>query len=645
MDENLEESIARMVGVVPASQLAEMLDDDDLARKININRAKDIAARVSREGVGAFSTYALLNILENPALFGGSIMLDAGLEMAQYKAQAEFDQVIISKVLNKLLQLSPYYRKIKGELQERGHQRPEYWRAFGDIITTERVKFGLDKSMVLSRPVTQAFSAIGQIPYLALALATGVTYASLPLSSRIGERDKLLEDRTQAVEESRNRAELYRNDNLREELDEVKKSFWDKRNLNELGKILFGKIPDVSFLGASIIAQTESLGIFRYISQLFSTPVNFRNLRKRELEIKRSLGFVRSLYEIISGDPYFLTNKSWDIYRQEKLDSLEERLELSEPGIQLVSLETLIPDKSGERYTPPLSCSAKPGEIILLHGESGEGKSVTTGMGLAGLVRTRGEIYFQDREGPTKLLEDLDREDIQKRIWYVSPTLWFDEIRVCDIYQRKISDHYLENTGRTKEELSEYEIMMLTLPDALLEKELYAQAKAMKKRGEKRNFYGYDDPEGKRISLKGVKPVFPESMFSEIYAFREDRNKIVKRLLEQEDRSNYASIDPASPIGTLSTGMKIRFMWDLYHEMHGNGDQEKTKIVVIDEPFGSLDKKNASEYMSLIKEFSEAEYAPVIMLISHTHKDMVREQAGPKLKEIYFDPKQNYGKE
>jgi ABC-type multidrug transport system ATPase subunit len=641
----LEQRISNLIGVVPASTIAEICDDPEMAERIKKIRRTDIGSKVGQEAVGAFSTFALLNIIQNPEYFAASIAMDTGLEYTALSSQAEFRKEVMNPLINKLFQLLPHYHDLLVELQDRGHARSNYWETLGAIMNTEHEKFGLNKALVVSRPVTQAVSALGQIPAALLGLSAAATYATLPISARMGVKDKILEDRVNLIDESNHRQKIHGETGMEDNVERTQKTLWERRDENKVYQMLFGKIPDLSFLAAAAIAKTDSLGIFRYITQLFSTPIQYRQLKQSQLQTQRNLGVVESFHDIISGNPYFLTDKSWDEYRALKLQEIPARNE-TEPGIYVDNLQSLIPNKKEERYTPALSFSAKPGDIVFLHGQSGKGKSVSTGKGFAGLVKTKGAIYIKDEKEiadavrevdekeTTFPLESLERSEVRDRISYVTPTFGFDEMRICDIYQRRVVDEYLGLTNKRKDELTDNEVLMLTTPDSLLERELYALADKMQASGVKRDFFGYGNPAGK-VSLEGIKPTLPEDMFTEIYAFRNTRNKIVQDYLQTRG-TNYESAKADQPVGHLSTGMKARFMWEMHREAYNvNGGNGKTRVIVIDEPFGALDEENTREYLGLIQELSEKE-KPVVVLISHTREGIIRDVLGDKLKDVYF---------
>jgi ABC-type multidrug transport system ATPase subunit len=630
----LEGKISRWIGVVPASVIGEICDDPELAKRVSQIRLKDIEAKVSKEAVGAFSTFALLNIIENPEYFAASIGMDTGLDYASLVSEAQFRSEVVTPLMNKLFQLLPHYSDLMVELQDRGHPRANYWQALGSIIQTEYEKFGLNKALVISRPVTQAFSAIGQIPAKLLALSAALTYTSLPFSAKLGEKDKKLEDRVSQADEAHYRQRLMGETGMEGVVNETQRRTWRTRDRNRAYQMLFGKIPDLSFLGAATIAKTDSLGIFRYITKLFSTPIAYRKLKQSQLDTERGLGFIESFHDIISGNPYFLTDKSWNDYREMKLKTLDKPPKIDQ-GIYVDNLCSLIPDKKEERYTPALSFSAKPGDIVFLHGESGKGKSVSTGKGFAGLIRTEGAVYVKDEDGEAVPLESFDRSEVRERISYVTPTFGFDEMRICDIYQRMVVDEYLRITEKDKDELTDDEVLMLTTPDSLLERELYSLADKMKKDGERRDFFGYDKPDG-NVSLEGIKPIFPTEMFPEIYGFRHTRNKVVEEYLSTRG-TNFEKVKGDQPVGHLSTGMKARFMWEMHRETYNvNGGNGKTRVIVIDEPFGALDSENTREYLNLINELSEKE-KPIIVMISHTREEIIRDVLGDKLKDVYFN--------
>ncbi|MGV8168694.1 MAG: hypothetical protein ACP5N3_01420 [Candidatus Nanoarchaeia archaeon] len=633
---NLEDRLTEQIGIIPASWIAEIADDPSLKPTIRKIRAKDIGTKIGFEATGAFNTYALMNIVTMPYLYGAGIITSTGLDIIRYRAQAEFRYEVTTKLNNKLFKLLPYYQTINIELQDRGHLHANYFQLTFDIIKTEERKFGISKMLVLTRPLTQAFAAIGNIPKYVLAGSMALTYASLPFFSRIGKKDKIIEDRMHTVEISYQRTQLLGNHSFDDLLNKARKQFMKATDNNRLKKIFSEKIPDIAFLGAAAITKTDKIGVFRYISQLFSTPMGYRALRENEFDVKRSYGLAKSLYEILTGNPYLLTDSSWDKYRTEKIKTLKS-ITMENQGIIVDSLETFIPDKSGSRYASPLFFKAEPGEVVFLQGESGKGKSVTTGLGFAGVVKTKGTIYLKDKDSPTKPLEALTREELQKRVWYVAPSYAFNEIRVCDIYQKKIMDSYLQLNGKTQEDLNNYEILMLTVPDATLERELYALARDLKKSKTDKPLYGYDNLEGKKFNLEGINAVFPEDMFGDIYAFREARNKIVMDYLQTRGK-NFEHIDPSEPIGHLSTGMKTRFMWEMHRELYGsNGGNGETKMIILDEPLGSLDKDNANEYLDMISELTNSKNPPIVILISHTHQDLIENHFEDKLKHVYYE--------
>ncbi len=634
---SLDDFIDKQLGVVPAYMIAEMLDDPGIEGRVRSLRNRDVGLRLTQEGLSAFQTYALLSVVDHPELYGMGLLADTTMTVAQHRIDTEFRYGIGTKLREKMFELVPYHREVTVALEDRGHPNANFFGAFWGAIKVERKKFGLEKLLTITRPCTQAVAALAKIVPEVVIPATLAAYATVPLFRWLGERDKIIEDRMSVMDHIGSRAKLLNRGWLKDKMYQARARFLRKWNTNTLAQHLQSKISEYAFFATALIAKTDAMGVFQYIRQLTSTPMSFRMLREDELETERSLGLVRSAYQIVSGNPYFFTDVSWDRYREEKLPELDSVV-MEDQGIEVRDLQTLIPDKESERYTPSLSFSAKPGDIVWLKAQSGAGKSVTTGLGFAGILQTKGCIYIKDNDGEARPLEALTRGEVRRRIWYVAPAYGFDELRVCDVYQSQAGEEYLNRINKNESELSDFEVMMLTMPDNLLERELYAMAREMKSKGIKRDYHGYDDEEQQRVSLEGVKALLDYDQFDNIYLFRQTRKEIVQDLLRSKG-SNFAKIKADQAIGTLSTGMRTRFMWELHNELYGTSAGDgKTNVVIIDEPFGALDPQNTREYLQEINKLTGNGNPPIVVLISHTREELIREELdGSRLKEVYFN--------
>lgn len=630
---------AKFLMVSPAEEIANIIDQPQIANEITSMRLKSTGIEIANEALNAFSTYALLNIVDKPGLYGASVGAEITTTAALYKQKRTFNEKILSAIRNKLVLLTPFIGLINTELIDQGYSEAYHWRLWYMTNQIENKKLGLEKSLTLSRPVLQSISTSKNIPLPLALVGIAASYALIPIFNSFGKDKSKLGDKIGFVGEGRDRAIFYGAKSIKEPLDKLRKKLWGLHERYQYGQIILDRLPQIGFFAASLIAKTDSFGVFRYLQQLYSTPNSYGALKESERDTLRSLGYVKSMHEIMSGKPYFLTSSSWDKYRNKKLEGMQkaDQLTSTEPGIKVTNLATLIPDKSMKRFTRSLNVEAKIGEVILLNAESGTGKSVTTGLGLAGLVETQGSFIFTDKSGCSQHLESFPKEEVSKRVWYVAPSHGYDEIRVCDIYQGRAIKKYCDSSDLTQSSLSEMDLLMLSLPDSLLERELYALAKEMKKSEKERvQFYGYDRPEDKKIILDGVEPVFTTKMFDQIYNFRTMRNQMVEELLKKRG-SNFKSVLASEPIGHLSTGMKTRFLWELHCELNNGDDrQNETHVVIMDEPFGNLDEQNASEYLELINEITNKPNPPVIILISHTHQDMIRDMLKNKVVEATF---------
>lgn len=632
--------ISKLLMVSPSQEIADIIDQPQMAQEITSIRLKSAGIKISGEVVNAFSTYALLNIVENPGLYGASIGAEAATTVASYRQQRAFNDEVLSAVRNKLVLLTPFIGLINTELIDQGYSEAYHWRLWYTVNETESKKLGLEKNLTLSRPILQSISTSKNIPLPLALVGIAASYALIPLFNKFGKDKSKLGDKVGFVGEGRDRAIFYGAKSIKEPLDKLRKKLWGLHERYQYGQIILDRLPQIGFFTASLIAKTDSFGIFRYLQQLYSTPNSYGALKEDELDTLKSLGYIKSMHEIMSGKPYFLTSSSWDNYRQKKLEKLQkiDQQADSQTGIKITNLSTLIPDKSMKRFTRELSVEAKRGEIILLNGESGTGKSVTTGLGLAGLVETNGSFIFTDSNNHSQYLESFPKDEVSKRVWYVAPSHGYDEIRVCDIYQGRAIKKYCEVSASDQKKLSEMELLMLSLPDSLLERELYILAKKINQSDNDRvQFYGYDHIEDKKIVLDGVEAVFPTEMFDQIYNFRNMRNEMVEEILKKRG-SNFKSVLANEPIGHLSTGMKTRFLWELHQEINSDDNrQNETHVVIMDEPFGNLDTQNAKEYLELVNEITSKPNPPVIILISHTHQDMIRNMLKDKIVEASFD--------
>jgi ABC-type dipeptide/oligopeptide/nickel transport system ATPase subunit len=631
MAKTFGDRIAELIGLVPASKIAGMFEDDSLEKRINRTRGIGIAAKIGEEITNTFSTFALLNVLKNPIAYLESIMLGFALDYTSFKAESDLNLCLETNIISKLYELLQYSNEIEVALADRGYLEGDYFRVYDLINQTEDAKFGLTEAAILSRPLAQAFAARNEIPFYIIGLTVLLAYASLPFSLKVGEQDQITSDIIDLIPHAISIAERYGFSGLENRLHEVERIYWAKRTNNHLKKMSLDKLMGLGFLALSLtIKKGKFAGMNKYLNDLFSTHTDFRDITMDQFENKRALGFVNSFYEIISGNPYMLTNKSWDDYRHNKIKTLTRQKEREGPGISVVSLKTLIPGKQKGRYAPELSFEAKPGDVIYLQVDSGKGKSVTTGLGFTGALPSEGTIYFKDNKGGSKALEEFTRAELKNRIVYIASTYCFEEMRVVDVYQNRIVDDYLKEHGKTKKELNDYETLMLTLPDAMLEREMYALAIKLKKSGHSGQLRDYDLNNSSKVSLEGIIPSFPTKMFSDIYLFRQFRNDLVENLLV-EKKTNLSSVTADAPIGNMSTGMKTRFMWELWSEIFGiNRNEDYARILVLDEPFSSLDKKTTKEYLGKIKKMRDSENPPVTILISHAHEELIEKVLGVK---------------
>lgn len=263
-------------------------------------------------------------------------------------------------------------------------------------------------------------------------------------------------------------------------------------------------------------------------------------------------------------------------------------------------------------------------------------------MGFAGIIDTEGSLYLSDN-GTYVPMETLTREELGKRIWYVSPDKGLNRLRIVDVYQNSNIEDYLARLRKEPDKLTDFERLMLTLPDVALERQLFALARDMKKdkKYADKNFYGFDEPEGKEVAIEGLLSVFPQTMFDEIYMFRHLRNQKVADYL-REKGGNFTEIKPDQTVGSLSQGMRMRFLWEYNMELYKMNEEEgKTRVIVLDEPIGNLDRDNAISYCQNIKEISEKDNAPVFILISHAHEDIIEQELGYKIKEVSFGPQES----
>jgi hypothetical protein len=246
-------------------------------------------------------------------------------------------------------------------------------------------------------------------------------------------------------------------------------------------------------------------------------------------------------------------------------------------------------------------------------------------------------LLFHDKNS-VKPLESLSRDEVDTRITFVAPSHDYDELRVVDIYQRIGIEAYCKQSEKTIDQLNEFELMMLSIPDALLEKELFVHADILKKTQKDRsNWFGYDHPEEKNMIIDDTNPVFPVHMFDQIHTFRQMRNTLV----EQEVRprgTSYASLVADEPIGHLSTGMKLRFLFELNKELHAqNNDAEQTRVFIFDEPFAQLDPTNTREYLEQINDMLNEPNPPVVILVAHKEGELIKEVLKDKVLEATFD--------
>lgn len=627
--------LAKAFGAVPARQIAEIIDQPGLEQKINQSRRLRLSTRLVQEANSALATYGLFNLRTGPIWYGLSIVTDLAGTVVRERDSWVVHEEVMSPIKHKITSIMPMFPLVNLELSKRGHDyHGNYpWQLWYKIKSAEDSEVGLTEKLTLARPLIQALSASQDIPLPIIGLAATLSYGLIPAFAKIGEIGNKLRTGHNLALDSATHTRYFTGQKLWEKVEGVRKNTRDALKKFGFGEIVLSRLENIGFFAAALVTSSEAVGLLNFMRQMYSVPESYNRLVQQKKENKRDLAFVDDVYNIMSGNPYFLTDASWNRHRLSRLKQLgSPDLKLSSPGIQICNFQTRIPDGKEKHFAPPLSVEAKPGEVVWLVGESGKGKSITTGRGLAGLLEAKGQVKITDKNNQSFWLESFCRTELSDRVWYVQPIDGFDGLRACDIYQERAMQDYCDRTEKAFSDLNDKELLMLSLPDALLERELFVMAREDKKRGKRNNYMGYDASDS-GMNTEGLVPTFPMEIFEKIINFRTTRNHLVESHLRTKG-ANFQNLKADQEIGTLSSGMKARFMWELSQEMGRNKNalnSGQTKLIVLDEPFCALDKVNVHEYLSLLNELLDSENPPVVILISHTHEDLIDEQLGNKV--------------
>ncbi len=633
-------------GLIPAEQIAEILEEPSLIKEIKRYRKTRVALDTGKEILAGLSTYALFSVASHPEFFISTIGASVFLNVLTKKTHEHYTFKITMYSLQKFVEVIPYHGLLQIELSNRGFGRVHRAELFRKIIQVEYKNLGMNKVFTYARPIVQSLAAIHKLPAWIIGGGLTTTYALIPWVLKKGKEDTRFQDRLEVSQECYARSQLQHVDTLREKLFSINQKYFGENLTNQIYREITNKTPDLLFVVAALLFRTskgdvlsqDAFGFFRYLSSIFRNPREIRDLKQSTFIVERDKAFVSTMHQILSGEPYFLLKKPWETYRTEKIQRYKEKKNfaekrLEEPGILLEEFHAEVPGKEEKRYTSPISLRCTPGEIIFLQAPSGEGKSLSFGKALCGLSRAEGGAYFRDYDGSFMALEDHTRIEIQDRVWYVAPSYGFEQYRVCDIFPNMIIDKYCEDRPPTS--LEEFEALMLTMEDVELEKELCVIAKELKEEGKNRTYFGYENPRKKGLNIEGALSILPKEKFDYIHTFRMERKSTIEVYLKSRG-SNFQYLKGDQSIGNLSTGMKTRLMFEEYHQKQKSQEDKKTKAIIFDEPFGPLDPKNTKEYLVLIKEFSEQKDAPVIIIISHTHQKQIYQELGDKIRHYAF---------
>jgi len=627
LEERLEEELESLLGLPSARKIADLADSPQLEDEIREMRWRKLSVEfwndMSDVGVAA----ATFNVLQAPWLYplalGSKVMAtnakNSHREDSYFKLRADLQK--------KMLARGPMLHQVGMELRNKGFSE-SWYNLLYEIPHLEDNILGYRKMMAVVKPLAMSATSLTALPPLFALGFMGVALGLSLFYSWMGEENQKVQDQRGELYLPIMRADFLKLDTVSKMLRDYYQELNTRRKKQQTLMTASSSVPDLGFYLSTLILGRSDAGVMNLARSMFSTAQRQADMKVEELNLERTLAYIDALHNLVT-NKYFLTRIGWDQYRIRKLEQLAEegekyRCRHDEPGVSFVHFKTRIPDDRKERYTPQLYKFIPAGKVLLLSAPSGSGKSVMS-FGVQGFVETLGTIHFIDKDGSQRCLENLTQEELNDRVWYIRPGENFREDRVCDIFTQNAIAAYNKRFKAQGEGSLPQEEFMLTLPDAILERELCLLAAEIRKSDPMRDCHGYEHTNLMEEAVRGRKPMFEPALFDRMDAFRKLREKEVRRYMRSQS-INLKEAKPYQPIGTLSTGMQLTFALQQQLYMHRVDsvedliDDGKARLYILEEPFGGLDDQTAENYAERIGRIRKMQPNSTIMIITHTHE-------------------------
>lgn len=297
----------------------------------------------------------------------------------------------------------------------------------------------------------------------------------------------------------------------------------------------------------------------------------------------------------------FVSEYHWDKWRKTK----DSRPNTLQDNGQLIVLEDFTTDFEGKDL-PGVSHTFKAGMIYHLIGSSGDGKSALC-YAMSADRPHKGTMYLADDSNRLVDIKTLSREAIQSTIVHFTPD-YFRSVagRPTDFFKDAFIKSVKKQDPGIIEENPEI-IAALIMNDSDLELQL--------------DLYKGNAGDKQKLTAKVLGKLDPTEIQT-IQNLRSQRADYVRSCLNALG-SNMEHIDMHAPISELSSGMLARLFFASTLESLG----DDVRLVIFDEPLRALDVGSATELVRQIALLTESRPKMSVMIISHTHDEIIREIA------------------